>query len=194
MITDDDEEVRLIDELNAAREELFQLMTPEERETKRRYGSTYPITFEDVARALIQGEEDPRQLNLTLALNEFTAALNAILEYVFKGDIHETLAKSWTQRRNLRLDEACTTMEDAASEAMFQIRHALSRACPQKHKLFSYCWPVVFRALDVWWGRQQAPVEMPVHVARIRTGRPTRVQIDRITRREDLAPEEDEDG
>lgn len=171
------EEIGLISDLDIARGELFHLLTDDEKETKRRYGSDYPITFEDTVRALIQGGRDPRQLDLTLALNSFTRALNAVLEYVEDEEIHKTQAKTWAKKRGLRMEDGCTTIEDAIAEAFFQIRHSLARACPKNYRLFPYCWSIVFRSLDTWWGKQQAPVEIPVHVARTRTGRPSRMRL-----------------
>lgn len=183
-----DEEKYLIDQLNAARGELFRLLTDEERETKRRYGSDYPVTFEDTARALIDGGRD----DMAPVLKAFTASLNSLLEHVYEEGTHEKLAKAWAKRRSLDMREGCTTIDDAAAEAMFQIRHALARACPDNYRIFGYCWSIVFRALDTWWGKQQAPVELPVHVARIRKNRPTRIHIDTVSSLSPLKEEEDD--
>lgn len=182
------EERELIDDLNLTREALFCLLTDEEKETKRRYGSDYPITFEDTARAIVDD-------NVASALDAFQASLNSLLEYVYEEGIHEKLSKVWARKRGLDTRDGCTTIDDAAAEAMFQIRHALARACPDNYRIFGYCWSVVFRSLDTWWGMQQVPVELPVHVARNRKGRPTRIHINTIS---SLSPikllKEEEDG
>ena len=177
------EERELIDDLNLTREALFCLLTDEEKETKRRYGSNYPVTFEDTAREL--------GLDVARALSCFQASLNALIEYVYEDGIHEKLAKAWAKRRSLDMRDGCTTIDDAAAEAMFQIRHALARACPDNHRIFGYCWSIVFRSLDTWWGMQQAPVELPVYIARTRKNRPTRVTMDTTGSANQLKEEED---
>lgn len=173
------EELVLTSKLNAARGELFKLLTEEERKTNRVPGSDYPITFEDKARGIAEGEgNDSRRLDVALAMNEFVAALNEVLVYVNGTEIDRTLAAKWLTKSGVDLGAVGVTFDDLQSEAFFEARHALAKGCPDKQKLFTYLYKIIFRKLTIWWGRQQAPVEMPEKVARNPESRPSRAALD----------------
>ena len=167
----DQTEVDMAVTIQYSRQALINLLTSTELQTKRKAGSDHPHTFEDSAREVANSDNDKRSWAVGLALANFQSNVNALWEYAIEQEIPGTITKKWVERRKAVLDAVCATLDDAISEANVALRFMIVRFDPTRGtRLITYAGRAMYQALDLWYLRQQVPVELPEKVARNGSG------------------------
>lgn len=187
----DQTEVNMAASVQSTRAILRDLLTKEELVTRRTPGSTPPHTFEDTAKEIARGPT-ARAWQVGLALANFQEAVNALWVYAGELKISEIITKKWLIRHNRpHLSTRGFTFDDAVSEATFALRHAVIRFDPTRGtRLITYAGYGMFSALNLWWARLAAPVEIPQKLALSSEG-PRRAMLQEYTNMWDNDPEEE---